>query len=218
MKKYLIIIILVILFSVIVYLIINKQNTKNKYNINHNDNNITINYPSTNYPKVNTIIKEYLDTSINNFKNITLDKTKTTYYLIINYKEYHYHNLISYIFFSESFTGGAHPVHLIKSFVYNINTNSFITINTLIKNNPNILNELSNYTYHTLSNKKIFQNQVVKDMLKEGTLPTTNNFKNILFTDKGLIIYFERYQIAPYYYGDYNITIPYKDLNLKKVD
>ena len=218
MKKYLIIIILVILFSVIFYLIINKQNTKNKYSINHNDNNITINYPSTNYPKVNTIIKEYLDTSINNFKNITLDKTKTTYYLIINYKEYHYHNLISYIFFAESFTGGAHPVHLIKSFVYNINTNSFITINTLTKNNPNILNELSNYAYNTLSNKKIFQNQVVNNMLKEGTLPTTNNFKNILFTDKGLIIYFERYQIAPYYYGDYNITIPYKDLNLKKVD
>ena len=216
MKKYLIIIFLVILLSTITYLII--KNKRNKYNINHNDNNITINYPSTNYLKVNTIIKEYLDTSINNFKNITLDKTKTTYYLIINYKEYHYQNLISYIFFSESFTGGAHPIHLIKSFIYNIDTNSFITINTLIKNNSNILKELSNYTYKTLSNKKIFQNQVVNNMLKEGTLPTTNNFKNILFTDKGLIIYFERYQIAPYYYGDYNITIPYKDLNLKKVD
>ena len=214
MKKYLIIIFLVILLSTITYLII--KNKRNKYNINHNDNNITINYPSTNYLKVNTIIKEYLDTSINNFKNITLDKTKTTYYLIINYKEYHYQNLISYIFFSESFTGGAHPIHLIKSFIYNIDTNSFITINTLIKNNSNILKELSNYTYKTLSNKKIFQNQVVNNMLKKGTLPTTDNFKNILFTDKGLIIYFERYQIAPYYYGDYNIIVPYEDLNLKK--
>ena len=213
MKKYLIIIFLVILLSTITYLII--KNKRNKYNINHNDNNIIINYPSTNYLKVNTIIKEYLDTSINNFKNITLDKTKTTYYLIINYKEYHYQNLISYIFFSESFTGGAHPIHLIKSFIYNIDTNSFITINTLIKNNSNILKELSNYTYKTLSNKKIFQNQVVNNMLKEGTLPTTDNFKNILFTDKGLIIYFERYQIAPYYYGDYNIIVPYEDLSIK---
>lgn len=213
MKKYLIIIFLVILLSTITYLII--KNKRNKYNINHNDNNITINYPSTNYLKVNTIIKEYLDTNINSFKNITLDKAKTTYYLIINYKEYHYQNLISYIFFSESFTGGAHPIHLIKSFVYNIDTNSFITINTLIKSNPNILNKLSDYTYHTLSNKKIFQNQVVNNMLKEGTLPTTDNFKNILFTDKGLIIYFERYQIAPYYYGDYNIIVPYEDLNIK---
>ena len=216
MKKNPIIILLAILLSVIVYLMINKQNTKNKYNINHNDNNITINYPSTNYPKVNTLIKEYLDTNINTFKNITLNKTKTAYYLIINYKEYYYHNLISYIFFSESFTGGAHPIHLIKTLVYNIDTNSFITINTIIKNNPNILNELSTYTYNTLSNKKIFQPQVVNDMLKEGTLPTADNFKNILFSDKGLIIYFERYQIAPYYYGDYSITIPYKELNLKK--
>lgn len=216
MKKYLIIISLVILLSTITYLII--KNKRNKYNINHNDNNITINYPSTNYYKINTKIKEYLDININDFKNITLNKTKTTYYLIINYKEYHYHNLISYIFFSESFTGGAHPIHLIKSFVYNTDTNSFVTINTLIKNNPNILNELSNYTYKTLSNKKIFQNQVVNNMLKEGTLPEADNFKNILFTDEGLIIYFERYQIAPYYYGDYNITVPYKDLKLKKVN
>ena len=216
MKKYLIIILLVTLLSIIAYLII--KDKKNKYNVSYNDNNITINYPSTNYYKVNTLIKEYLDTNINNFKNITLDKTKTTYYLIINYKEYYYHNLISYIFFSESFTGGAHLIHLIKSFVYNIDTNSFITINTLIKSNPNILNKLSDYTYHTLSNKKIFQNQVVNNMLKEGTLPTTDNFKNILFTDKGLIIYFERYKIAPYYYGDYNITIPYEDLDLKKID
>ena len=218
MKKYLIIILLVILFSVIVYLIINKQNTKNKYNINHNDNNITINYPSTNYPKINTLIKEYLDTNINTFKNITLDKTKTTYYLIINYKEYHYHNLISYIFFSESFTGGAHPNHLIKTFVYNINNNSFITIDTLKKNNTNILNKISNYTYKNLSNKQIFQNQEINNMLKDGTLPTANNFKHILFTSNGLLIYFERYQIAPYYYGDYSIKIPYKYLNLKKVD
>ena len=216
MKKNLIIILLVILLLIIVYLIVNKYNTKNKYNINHNDNNITINYPSTNYYKVNTFIKEYLETSITDFKSITLDKTKTTYYLIINYKEYYYHNLISYIFFSESFTGGAHPIHLIKSFVYSIDTNSFITINTLTKNNPNILNELSNYTYRTLSNKKIFQNQTVNNMLKEGTLPTTDNFKNILFTSNGLLIYFERYQIAPYYYGDYSITIPYKYINLKK--
>ena len=51
-------------------------------------------------------------------------------------------------------------------------------------------------------------------MLKEGTQPLTNNYKNILFTNEGLIIYFERYQIAPYYYGDYKITIPYKYLNL----
>lgn len=213
MKKYLIIA-LIILSLIISYLIIKINTNNNKYNINHNCNNITINYPSTNYYKVNNKIKEYIDTSINNFKSITLNKTKTTYYLIITYKEYHYHNLISYIFFYESYTGGAHPIHLINSFIYNINTNSFVTINSLIENNPNILNELSNYTYKTLSNKEIFQNETIKNMLKEGTQPLTNNYKNILFTNEGLIIYFERYQIAPYYYGDYKITIPYKYLNL----
>lgn len=213
MKKYLIIA-LIILSLIISYLIIKINTNNNKYNINHNCNNITIDYPSTNYYKVNNKIKEYIDTSINNFKSITLNKTKTTYYLIITYKEYHYHNLISYIFFYESYTGGAHPIHLINSFIYNIDTNSFVTINSLIENNPNILNELSNYTYKTLSNKEIFQNETIKNMLKEGTQPLTNNYKNILFTNEGLIIYFERYQIAPYYYGDYKITIPYKYLNL----
>ena len=215
MKKYLIIIFILITLSIIIYLTKKEYNNKKTYNINTNNNTIIANYPSTNYPQINTRIKKYLNTNINDFKNITLDKTKTTYYLIITYKEYHYKNLISYIFFSESYTGGAHPIHLIETFVYNKDTNTFITIETLVKNNKNLLKELSNYTYKTLSNKKIFQNQTVDNMLKEGTLPILNNYKNILFSDKGLIIYFERYQIAPYYFGDYSITVPYKLLNIE---
>ena len=45
-------------------------------------------------------------------------------------------------------------------------------------------------------------------MLKDGTAPTIDNFKNIVFSNNGLIIYFERYQIAPYYFGEIALTYP----------
>ena len=57
-------------------------------------------------------------------------------------------------------------------------------------------------------------NSDVKEMLMDGTSPKTDNFKKIALTDEGIIIFFERYQIAPYYFGDYNILISYSKLNL----
>ena len=48
----------------------------------------------------------------------------------------------------------------------------------------------------------------------DGTTPNKKNFTKLIFSNKGLILYFERYQIAPYYLGEYNITIPYNNLNI----
>ena len=52
--------------------------------INTNSNSIRINYPSTDYSLLNKKIREYIDFQTNNFKNFTLDKVKTNYYLIID--------------------------------------------------------------------------------------------------------------------------------------
>ena len=119
--------------------------------INTNSNFIRINYPSTDYSLLNRMIREYIDFQTSGFKNLTLDKVKTNYYLIIDYKEYGYKDIISYVFFLETY---------------------------------------------------------ILSMLKDGTAPTVDNFKNIVFSNNGLIIYFERYQIAPYYFGEIALTYP----------
>ena len=53
-------------------------------------------------------------------------------------------------------------------------------------------------------------------MILDGTLPKKENFSNFAFTDKGLLVFFNRYQIAPYSFGSFNITIPYSDLDILK--
>ena len=87
-------------------------------------------------------------------------------------------------------------------------------INDLINIDKNILIKLSNISREKLLRNKVLRNSDVKEMLMDGTSPKTDNFKKIALTDEGIIIFFERYQIAPYYFGDYNILIPYSKLNL----
>ena len=200
------------LLSVFTLFLKQRKTNKEINTISYQENTIKIVYPSTNYTKLNKRIKKIITNQINDFTKITLNKEKTTYYLIINYKSYSYKTIISYIFFTESYFLGAHPIHEIWTVNYDYKENKFITIDNIINNNQIILNNIANYTYQNLSQKKIFQNETVLNMLKEGTKPRLNNSKHILFSKEGLIIYFDRYQIAPYYYGNYSITIPYNIL------
>ena len=200
------------LLSVFTLFLKQRKTNKEINTISYQENTIKIVYPSTNYTKLNKRIKKIITNQINDFTKITLNKEKTTYYLIINYKSYSYKTIISYIFFTESYFLGAHPIHEIWTVNYDYKENKFITIDNIINNNQIILNNIANYTYQNLSQKKIFQNETVLNMLKEGTKPRLNNYKHLLFSKEGLIIYFDRYQIAPYYYGNYSITIPYNIL------
>ena len=79
-----------------------------------------------------------------------------------------------------------------------------------------MLNEFSfkkKYGQNFLIDKNII-NKIVNSMMLEGTSPNKENYQRFNLSNDGLIIYFDRYQVAPYYYGDYNIIIPYKYLNL----
>lgn len=169
------------LLSVFTLFLKQRKTNKEINTISYQENTIKIVYPSTNYTKLNKRIKKIITNQINDFTKITLNKEKTTYYLIINYKSYSYKTIISYIFFTESYFLGAHPIHEIWTVNYDYKENKFITIDNIINNNQIILNNIANYTYQNLSQKKIFQNKTVLNMLKEGTKPRLNNYKHILF-------------------------------------
>lgn len=210
MKNYIIFIItFIILF---ITFIIYKNNKNIKTNINSN-NLININYPSIKYQNINKEIDSYIKNKIYEFDTNKPYLNNIEYYIYGKYNQTSYKNINSYIIFTETYTGGAHPNHEIWTISHI--ENKIITIDTLIKDNPNILNILSYETYNQLANNKLFKQNTILDMLKDGTKPNKNNFKNFLFSKKGLIIYFERYQIAPYYYGEYYVIIPYNKLNLK---
>ena len=200
-KKYILLLMLLLMLLLIIIIsicLIYRNNNKE-------DTDIKVKYPIYEYYKLNKVITEninyYLKDNIDNY-----------YFLYIDYKDYEYKEYISIVLYISYFTGGAHPNYEIKTI--NKNTNKFIDIDDLINRDKDILNKLSIYSREYFSNNDMFNDRVVFDMMIDGTKSIKDNYKYFNITSDGLIIYFNRYQIAPYYYGDYNITIPYNYLDL----
>ena len=51
-------------------------------------------------------------------------------------------------------------------------------------------------------------------MLKDGTKPLATSFGNFAFSKNGMIIFFNRYQVAPYVAGTFKVNISYEQLEL----
>lgn len=183
---------------------------ENKIDINSLHNyEIQVYYPNTIYNNLNKFIDKNIKSYISKFfsdikdPNVQQDQYYTLY---ITYDSYTYQNYLSYVFYIEYYTGGAHPNHEIWTVNYDTKINKLITIDTLVYYNPNILK-----TFSLISRNNLINNERIVNinMLMSGTEPIKDNFKSFVFSNKGLIIFFERYQVAPYSSGEFNITIPY---------
>lgn len=183
----------------------------------HN-NKINIDYPNEKYcklnKKINDIINEYRFDFINSLKDYYIQKN-VIYELNISYEKYIYKDYISYVYKIEEYKGGAHPNYYIFTVIYNTKLDKIISINDLINENKNILNELSILSREELLNNYDIDidNSNLKEMFYNGTNPIISNFKNIAFTNEGMLIIFERYSIAPYYMGEFRIVIPYNKID-----
>ena len=215
-KKYYYIVLILILIILLISMFFKNKDTNiirasNESNSLHNYE-INIDYPKTTYIKLNNLIKEKIDTYINTFKNDIKNiyvQQDQYYTLNITYDSYVYKQYISYAFYIEYYTGGAHPNHEIWTIIYDTNSNQVITIDDLIKKDKNILKILSNISRNELIKNK---NIVDINMLMTGTKPINENFSRFVFSDKGLIIFFERYQVAPYSSGNFNVIVPYNKI------
>ncbi len=176
------------------------------------NSNIEVYYPATKFEILNNEIKSMINTTVSNFKENVKDDI--VYSLFINYDVYSYKDYISFVFHSNEDYAGAHPNTYIFTVNYNIKNNSIINIDTLINSNNNILNLISKYAYTNLANSKKMKEINMPNMLVNGTKPTKTNFRNFAYTQYGIIFFLERYQVAPYSYGEFCITIPYEQLNL----
>ena len=222
MKKIIFILIILTIF-VNIYLIFRKSNDLSTVYVNNNGNfnektdnyDIKINYPLTGYKKLNEEITKIVNNYMKDFKNNLPNKDMQVdmkYTLIIDFKDFYYNDYVSFVFYIEYFTGGAHPNHEIVTINYDKRTNSFIKIENLLEKNKDILDIFSKISrINLINNPKI----TVTSMMYERTKPIKDNFKNFVFTDKGYIFYFERYKIAPYSSGDISLLVPYSILKGK---
>lgn len=180
---------------------------------------ISVYYPLTKYDKLNSSIKYFIDNYINEFKGIfqnsDVNNIKTKYFLNIEFNMYKYARYVSYVFYISEYTGGAHPNSYFYTINFDKNENKIITIDDLDKQNKSLIVDLSNYTYNYLLKDQSIKDIGALDMLKSGTSPLKENFKNFAFSDKGLMIFFSRYQVAPYVAGEFVVSVPYDNLDIK---
>jgi len=218
MKRKIIFIILVIINILFFMHTLNAKAIKtnnDEYKIEEKtyDYKILIYYPITKYPTLNNNIKENILPYLKEFKSSLkyIPEQKNQYYsLIILYENYEYKNYISYVFRIEDYTGGAHPNHRMYTVVYDKEKNKVISIEDLIKYNNQILNIFSKISREKLKNNKRI---VSASMFFEGTRPKKENFINFAFTKDGILLFYPYYQIAPYSEGEFNVIIPYDNIN-----
>lgn len=167
---------------------------------------ISVSYPQFiggNYAALNLALKNAGSKNLVEFKKYDAMPEMQNYLDSGGYLEFANNNLAVFRFSEETFTGGAHPSHYTKTFNYDLKNNKILKLADLFKPNSKYLQKLSK-----LSKEKLEDNLDFEDGIK----PLAKNFSNFLITPKGLIIYFNEYQVASYAAGPQEILIPYSEL------
>lgn len=109
------------------------------------------------------------------------------------------------------FTGGAHGNEEIHAFNYDMLKKKKIAIEDFFVSPQETLKEISRISAQDITGQlqssgwKIDDN--LKEMLNQGTAPIFDNFKNFNFDSHNLILYFQKYQVAPGAVGSLTVTI-----------
>ncbi len=177
---------------------------------------IKVYYPETKFSKVNDEVNSTIDKYINEFnenvKLSTSNESNIKYSMQVTFDVYSYEYYISYVFHVVTDLGGAHPFENTFTINYNEKKNSIVSLDNLIEKNQDLLNILSDYTYNVLKNNKKIIELDDDSMLKSGTASKKDNFLNFAFSNEGIIIFFDRYNVAPYYLGEFKVVIPYEKI------
>ena len=177
---------------------------------------VNIYYPYTSYSNLNKEIENLVGKWLDQLEVAVkegINLEDQFYTLDIHYDAYNYQNYISYVFTCFLDTGGAHPNTYIETISFDKEKNNLFTIDSFQKTNINILSRFSEISRKELCQNKKLLDSNVWNMVLEGTRPIDKNFQNFAFSEKGVIVFFERYQIAPYSYGSYQVIIPYSQVN-----
>ncbi len=109
------------------------------------------------------------------------------------------------------FSGGAHGFNKVYALNYDIIQKKEITIDDFLGSSPQALQKLSQIAVQQvtsqLQSSGVQIDDVLTQMIQQGTQPTLDNYRNFNFNYNSLTIYFQQYQVVPGYIGPVTITI-----------
>lgn len=176
---------------------------------------IGINYPVTGFNKLDTLIKDQVETIYNDFKenyesfNSLTEKSELNIDYIYSLVSDKYINICISIFIDSSSL--PHPLNYIETFVYNTETNQLLTL-------ENIIEKESMKTLVSMATSKLLQKYsqcIFLDQVKGQITENYNDYLLFTFDDENLTIYFNPATIASSYCDVLDIQIPLDKLKLK---
>jgi hypothetical protein len=145
-----------------------------------------------------------------------LKKGMTSYYTVSSEVVASTSRYLSFLVSDERYyIGSAHPSHNRTIFIFDKKNKKLVEPASLFKNNSSYVEFLSkeSISYFDTKNKSSSQDDVrIDTSSNDGLTPTIANFSKMLPTEKGLMVYFDEYQIAPYVAGPQEALIPYTAL------
>ena len=148
---------------------------------------VEINYPITNYQKLDQRIDEEIQKYVAEFEH-TLSSSAVQpnqgYSLLITYEDYYYLSYVSYKFTIFMDTGGAHPNHFFYTIVFDQEKEEIFSLNDWLNCHPSLLEFFSCYSRQELIQKEKIVNI---SMMIEGTRPVISNFSHFVLDKKGVI-------------------------------
>ncbi len=170
-------------------------------------------YPKVNSPALTETFKLYVENQISQFKEDTswvkdgIATQNTALTLDIDYKNISSTNFQNYVFSNSFYTGGAHGMHIRKTFNYN-KKGELITLTKIFNNEVEGLQKLSSLVQKELLKRDGAQ----KDWIMDGAGAKEENYQSFIINDDGITILFDQYQVAPYSDGQIDIYIPFENI------
>ncbi len=169
--------------------------------------NIVVKKPAINNTLLNNLVTEEIMFQKNNFLNQSLKETKKD--ILSFYVEgtsFDTENYESVYLFFETYMGGAHPTHFVKTFVVDKRTSKIITLDDFINLDEKFLQKVSDSIRMDL-----LLSFTITDTpwMMEGTRPCKENYQNFVIKEKEILFIFQEYQIAPYARGIIKCNYPY---------
>ncbi len=148
------------------------------------------------------IIKELTD-----FRN-EFGENFNPYEFIFMYDIIETDNFVSINEYVSLYTGGAHPTNAMSSKIYDLDTEKEVTLDDISKK---LFNKTSEEIIEQA--KKLFIEKIDSEPESffedsKETLDTINKY-NFYLTEKGIVFYFNQYEIAPYAAGIIDVTVEF---------
>lgn len=171
---------------------------------------ISLEYPVTENSSVNAYIKEFVDKSIESFReDVSWAKDGVEgdlgsfLSLTIAYENIKTEKVQNYVFSVGTYTGGAHGMYFTKVMRFTPEGVP-VSISDLFLDFNQGLSSVSSFVQ-----KELMKGQFAdKDWVSDGAAPKNENYQNLIVNNNSLKVIFDPYQVAPYAAGVQKIEIP----------